>query len=520
MRKRLLAMVLSASMMVGMVTPVTSDAAKKFKVSAKKVSVKAGKTKKVKYKAPGKIKVKMKSKKTAKAVVKKKYILFKGVKKGKTNAVVSCGRKKLNIKITVTSKKDNKNKKQAKEKPVKDNKNKIQATEKTVIGKDVAVKLGKHAASMNSFACNMFAGTKKNDANTFISPFSIYTALIMLANGATDTTRDEILKTLGIDNLDDYNSVLSGYMAGTLDEEITLDIANSIWFSKSPVFNKNIDKDFIEPVSSKFGCDVYRNVPFDNETVKQVNGWCDKKTKGLIKKVVDSFEADTVMALINSIYFKSRWKNQFLENGSMIKDFRGIQKTSQVTMMRNMDTNNKYYSDDKFTAIELPYGRDGMYAMDILISSDTNKYTSDVWNGLTTDEKIAAINKLGMYGDSTNSRIIDLIEMPKFELDYTVPNFKSVLEANGMKTAFDENNASFKKIGDKIYVDSVIHKAKIKVDENGTEAAAVTAVIVKEASAIIKPAEKIEFIADRPFIFCIRDTVSGTILFIGEVNDL
>ena len=90
MRKRVLAMVLSASMMVGMVTPVTSDAAKKFKVFTKKVSVKAGKTKKVKYKAPGKIKVKMKSKKTAKAVVKKKYILFKGVKKGKTNAVVSC----------------------------------------------------------------------------------------------------------------------------------------------------------------------------------------------------------------------------------------------------------------------------------------------------------------------------------------------------------------------------------------------------------------------------------------------
>ena len=159
-------------------------------------------------------------------------------------------------------------------------------------------------------------------------------------------------------------------------------------------------------------------------------------------------------------------------------------------------------------------------SMDILISSDTNKYTSDVWNGLTTDEKIAAINKLGMYGDSTNSRIIDLIEMPKFELDYTVPNFKSVLEANGMKTAFDVNNASFKKIGDKIYVDSVIHKAKIKVDENGTEAAAATAVIIKAVSAIIKPAEKIEFIADRPFIFCIRDTVSGTILFIGEVNDL
>ena len=89
-----------------------------------------------------------------------------------------------------------------------------------------------------------------------------------------------------------------------------------------------------------------------------------------------------------------------------------------------------------------------------------------------------------------------------------------------MKTAFDVNNASFKKIGDKIYVDSVIHKAKIKVDENGTEAAAVTAAIIKAVSAIIKPAEKIEFIADRPFIFCIRDTVSGTILFIGEVNDL
>ena len=173
--------------------------------------------------------------------------------------------------------------------------------------------------------------------------------------------------------------------------------------------------------------------------------------------------------------------------------------------------------------LEMTYGS-GKYAMDILLSADDNANTADVWNSLTKEQRENTIMEFAKNVPYSN---IKTLKVPKFELEYSVDSvLQAVLKNMGITDVFDERKANLSKIGTaknngNLFVSDIIHKTALKVDENGTKAAAVTAIKIDATSALREePVYDIEFIVDRPFILMIRDTVSGMVLFMGEVNNL
>ena len=184
-------------------------------------------------------------------------------------------------------------------------------------------------------------------------------------------------------------------------------------------------------------------------------------------------------------------------------------------MMSHDDVHGKYFKYDNFVGAAIPYGN-GTYEMDILMSADTATTAGAVWDSLSVDEQIATLDN---FDNVKNGKRLDLLQIPKFELegDYS-DELIQALKDMGMNDAFDCDNADFTKAGYGLFVSKIKQMTKLKVDEKGTEAAAVTVVVV-EANAM-PPEYRTEFIVDRPFIFTIRDSVSGMILFMGEVNNL
>ena len=192
-------------------------------------------------------------------------------------------------------------------------------------------------------------------------------------------------------------------------------------------------------------------------------------------------------------------------------------------MMNMSRVSKKYFKNDYMKGLEMTYGS-GKYAMDILLSADDNANTADVWNSLTKEQRENTIMEFAKNVPYSN---IKTLKVPKFELEYSVDSvLQAVLKNMGITDVFDERKANLSKIGTaknngNLFVSDIIHKTALKVDENGTKAAAVTAIKIDATSALREePVYDIEFIVDRPFILMIRDTVSGMVLFMGEVNNL
>lgn len=483
-------------------------AAKSFKVAKKKVSVKCGKSVKVKYFGKGKIKLSVKNKKIAKASKKGRYIIIKGKKKGNTKVIVKCKSKKAVIKVTVENKDD------LKIKPATPTKTPEDVT-------NAAISLSPYASSVNSFGCDTFTRLKNNNDNTFISPLSIHMALSMLACGAEGETYNQLANTLGISDLNAWSSAMSTYVRGSLDKDVQLHIANSVWLGQR--LNPSPDEIFVTPLRNNYNAEIFKDVPFDMSTVDKANAWASEKTNKMIPKIVNEFSDDTVAMLMNAIYFDAQWTKKFYEENTADEIFKGSKGNTTVKMMNMSRVSKKYFKNDYMKGLEMTYGS-GKYAMDILLSADDNANTADVWNSLTKEQRENTILEFAKNVPYSN---IKTLKVPKFDLEYSVDSaLKTVLQNMGIADAFDEGKANLSKLGTaknggNIYVSDIIHKTALKVDENGTKAAAVTAIIAEATSAMIKePVYDIEFIVDRPFILMIRDTVSGMVLFMGEVNNL
>lgn len=483
-------------------------AAKSFKVAKKKVSVKCGKSVKVKYFGKGKIKLSVKNKKIAKASKKGRYIIIKGKKKGNTKVIVKCKSKKAVIKVSVENKDD------LKIKPVTPTKTPEDVT-------NAAISLSPYASSVNSFGCDAFTRLKNNNDNTFISPLSIHMALSMLACGAEGETYNQLANVLGISDMNAWNSAMSTYVRGSLDKDVQLHIANSVWLGQK--LNPSPDEIFAAPLRNNYNAEIFKDVPFDMGTVDKANAWASEKTNKMIPKIVNEFSDDIVAMLMNAIYFDAQWTKKFYEANTADEIFKGSKGNTTVKMMNMSRVSKKYFKNDYMKGLEMTYGS-GKYAMDILLSADDNANTADVWNSLTKEQRENTIMEFAKKVPYSN---IKTLKVPKFELEYSVDSaLQAVLKNMGITDVFDERKANLSKIGTaknggNLFVSDIIHKTALKVDENGTKAAAVTAIKIAATSALREePVYDIEFIVDRPFILMIRDTVSGMVLFMGEVNNL
>jgi serpin B len=360
------------------------------------------------------------------------------------------------------------------------------------------------------FGFSLFDEIRKTeqDKNIFISPFSVSIALAMTLNGASGETEQAMTDTLQLQGLDS-ESINTGY-AGlrqillTSDPKVTLTIANSLWARQEFSFKP----DFLQRNTQFFGAEISTLDFNDPSASKTINQWVDTNTNGKIQKIVgDQIDPITVLFLINAIYFKGTWQNEFDPSKTREGPFHlanGDEK--QVPMMRQQRW-YPYYRGENFQAISLAYG-DGQMSMYIFLpdrESDLNIFLENL-NAESWE------NWMSQFHEQDVSLV-----MPKFKLEYG-KTLNDPLKALGMGVAFDPELADFSRMASlefgNLYIEKVVHKTFVEVNEEGTEAAAATSVEVGVKSV---PPPPISFSVDRPFFFAIRDNETKTVLFMGVV---
>ncbi|MCD6117869.1 serpin family protein [bacterium] len=371
----------------------------------------------------------------------------------------------------------------------------------------------KIAESTADFSMKIFSGITSvpSDSNIFISPISISYALAMAANGAEGTTREEILNTLGFGNMaiDDVNKSFHSLMSLLVntDPDVILTIANSIWYKKGfPV-----EQSFLKINKSYYSAEVNELDFSSPDAVKTINTWVYDNTNGKIEKILDSIDPASVMFLLNAIYFKGMWQYKFDENFTIEDVFTTSSGDTVHCKMMTITENLPCFETDTFEAVDIPYGS-GNFAMAVLVPKSGN----------TAENIIKSMNKSSwdMWQQKFKvSKQTITLQMPKFETRYKI-KLNDVLKNLGIKKAFSPSDADFSGICKSydLYIDEILHKSFIKIDEKGTEAAAVT--IIDYKMGISNSTDNVKFIkVDRPFIFIIHEKTNGTILFEGKINN-
>jgi serine protease inhibitor len=348
------------------------------------------------------------------------------------------------------------------------------------------------------------------DKNIFISPFSVSLALAMTLNGAVGETQQTMINALELEGMDLQN-INTSYAQlrlrlQTAAPEVQLSIANSLWARAGVPFKPN----FLDHNRTFYDAEITAldfNAP---EAADIINRWVEANTNGKIQKMVQPpINPQTVMFLINAIYFKGVWQLEFDKSNTRDHPFQltdGGQKPVP-TMFRTDDY--LYYEGENFQAVSLPYGEEGQISMYVFLpspASDLPRFSQKLdtanWDGWISQFRKTEVN----------------IGLPRFKVEYEV-SLNNPLKALGMEIAFDRGRADFsgmRPIPPNLFISNVKHKTFVEVNEEGTEAAAATSVEIGVTS--VPPPPK-SFIVDRPFFFAIRDNQTGTVLFMGAIID-
>ncbi len=367
--------------------------------------------------------------------------------------------------------------------------------------------------SANRFGLRLFQEVATDgEGNIFISPMSVSYALAMTLNGADGETRKSILSTLQLNGIDDINTSfknLTAYLTG-LDPLVIFDIANSIWYCDGLPINDA----FVDVNRDNFDA-LVRGLDFSvPKAADIINQWVSDNTNEKIKKIVrPPIDPSTIMFLINAIYFKGDWTIKFDPNDTRDHPFYPAEGKETTCRMMFNTKKYDYFEIDLFQAISLPYGK-ADFAMTVFLP-DSLSNVNNLIDRL--DEQNWSI-----WQENFHKTKVEL-GLPHFKFEYKI-TLNEILKSMGMAVAFDGQKADFKKMlepgsvpGQNIYIDQVLHKTFLQVDEEGTEAAAVTSVTMGLTSAM--PMPNPVMIIDRPFLFAIIEKNSGSIVFIGKVTD-
>jgi serpin B len=369
------------------------------------------------------------------------------------------------------------------------------------------------AAGNTMFALDLYGQLRKEPGNVFLSPFSISTALAMTAAGAKGQTLVEMLKVLRLTAAPHaaFGELLNainraGVPADKRGYELTT--ANAIWAQKGYPWRP----EFVDLTRKHYGAGVIEtDFRADPEAArKQINEWAEKETREKIKDLIPPGVIDrlTAMVLTNAIYFKSAWLSQFAKGATQDQPFTRADGTkADVPLMRQQRT-LAYAEEDGLQVLELPY-KNNELAMVVVLPRKPD--------GLARVEDGLTEAKLTGWAKAVRPTLVRAF-LPRFKVE-TDYRLVPALKALGMRVPFNPGAADFSGMHtgpEKLAISDVIHKAFVAVDEEGTEAAAATAVVMLRASAPPKPQEPKEFRADRPFLFLIRENKTGSVLFMGR----
>ncbi|MBT1697734.1 serpin family protein [Fulvivirgaceae bacterium PWU4] len=352
---------------------------------------------------------------------------------------------------------------------------------------------------VNDFTFDLFKRIDEPAKNSFMSPLSVSMALGMVMNGTSDETRQSILNTI------DYSEftaaeVNQAYKDLTelllsMDRTVTMDVANSVWHNR----NYAVNRDFVSIVRQQYDAKV-EGLNFSADDAKNtINNWVANKTREKITKVIERIAPEDVMFLINAIYFKGSWAQQFDKTRTSVAPFKTVDGTSVTAdMMHAKDAVVQLYQNDEVQVVDVPYGN-GQFSFTIVAPfSNLNEMTG----------VLDAAQLTGWISHADSTKIT--LRMPRFKMRWQ-KDLKETLMSMGMKINGFPN--LFESISDNLEISKVDHQAYLDVNEEGTEAAAVTTVGIQLTSA---PIERVITI-DRPFLFMIREKHSGVILFMGKL---
>lgn len=358
------------------------------------------------------------------------------------------------------------------------------------------------AAASAEFAANLLKHVSVSGENTVVSPYSVLIALSMTANGASAETLAQMEAVLGLP-VGELNAYL---LACGQKNTAELNAANAIWLRE----DYPVSEDFLQRNRDYYGAEV-ESAPFNDDTRDRINAWVKKQTKGMIEKILNEMNPDTVMYLVNALAFKANWKWEYREDDARPDVFHGASGDREATLLYS---DEHYYLHDENTAGFLKDYENDRFCYVVLLP-DKDVPLADYVASLT-GEKLTALIANASY---ETIRAV----MPKFtnEASYELSD---ALKAMGMTDAFDKDKADFSAMSPMadetaLRIGSVLHKTYLLVNETGTEAAAATAVdMIAETTAM--PQEKKTVRADRPFVCGIYDRETQSFLFLGAIYDV
>jgi len=360
----------------------------------------------------------------------------------------------------------------------------------------------------NKFGFNLFKAIEKNapDKNIFISPFSALEALSMTYNGANGLTKTEMAGVLGFtgysdDEVNKYNQSLTNALLKA-DNKVKFEVANSIWYDKY----FHVLKSFLDVNRIYYNAEVSSLDFQSSDALITINNWVNSKTNGKIPTILDQLPANAVMYLINAIYFYGTWKYQFDKSKTIEADFIKEDGTTVQQQQMNIEEDINYFGNDDFQMAGLPYGN-GTFNF-IMILPGEGKNIEDILTGLNSSKWDSLI--YSMQKQKVN------VKMPKFKFEFR-DSMNTPLKSIGMTSAFNPGSADFSRIDSlkDFFISRVLQKTYINLNEEGTEAAAVTVVEISKTTAFVP----LVFNANRPFIYAITEQSTGAVLFIGKMMD-
>lgn len=361
----------------------------------------------------------------------------------------------------------------------------------------------------NKFAFDLYGQLRQTEGNLFFSPASVSTALAMTYAGAGGQTKEQMAQVLHLDAADERVHQGFGELARILNsngERYQLRMANRLWGLEGYPFQPA----FLKVTRDDYGAELAQiDYHKPDKTAQTINRWIAKQTEGKIGPMISPSMIDplTRLVLTNAIYFKAAWQDEFWKSATEEAPFHvSADEEAKVSMMRQLE-HFSYTETDDAQILELPYVG-GDLAMVVLLPEQAD--------GLAHLEQTATAERLEQWIAEYESRRVEIF-LPKFKITSQLP-LTEPLKSLGMASAFDQDHADFSAMSsaEKIWLSSVLHAAFVDVDEEGTEAAAVT-VAWAAAEAPAPDDTPVVFRADHPFLFLIRDLRTGAILFLGRL---
>ncbi|MDR1781159.1 MAG: serpin family protein [Tannerella sp.] len=380
--------------------------------------------------------------------------------------------------------------------------------EKKIAGKKLELTEAEQAVAqkVNGFAFDLIKATvAKSGDNVLVSPLSASYALAMINNGAAGATEEEIRTVLGFGDVSnaDMNSFYSKMTDAmqTVDPDVSFESANSIWIDPGfPVY------EIFKITNTEYYNAEIRNEQFDGALKNKINDWCSDKTHGKITDFLKESPAPP-LCLINALYFKGAWTLPFDKELTKDETFHNADGSQSTVAMMNMEDNLNYTTGANFKLLELPYGNES-FAMELLLPNE----------GVSIDALVESLDADTWSNAIRGLQTVSLpVKLPRFKVEYE-RSLKESLQAIGLNKIFSEPD--FSRISDAtdLYVKDVLQKTCAEVNENGTEAAAVT--VIQMCTSTGEPYVPPTFYADRPFLYLIREKTSGVIFFAGVYNEV